>query len=77
VRYADYGVRVELDGRAAHPEEVRWRDLRRDNLAIQEGDAVLRFGFADVSERPCDVASQVATILRRNGWPGEDRPCGH
>jgi very-short-patch-repair endonuclease len=76
VRYADYGVRVELDGRAAHPEEARWRDLRRDNAATQEGDVVLRYGFADVSERPCDVASQVAVVLRRNGWPGKDRPCG-
>jgi Transcriptional regulator, AbiEi antitoxin len=76
VRYADYGVRVELDGRAAHPEEARWRDLRRDNIAIQEGDVVLRYGFADVSQRPCDVAGQVAAVLRRTGWPGDDRPCG-
>jgi very-short-patch-repair endonuclease len=76
VRYADYGVRVELDGRAAHPEEARWRDLRRDNTATLEGDAVLRYGFADVSERPCDVAGQVAAMLWRNGWPGAGRPCG-
>jgi len=29
--YEKYGVCVELDGTAAHPEDVQWRDKRRDN----------------------------------------------
>jgi hypothetical protein len=75
VRYAGYEVRVELDGRAAHPDEARWRDLRRDNAAVQEGDAVLRYGFAAVVERSREVARQVAEVLRLNGWADGPRPC--
>jgi very-short-patch-repair endonuclease len=70
VHYRDHAVRVELDGRAAHPEHARWRDHRRDNAATQSGDAVLRYGYADVVERPCEVAAQVAAVLHRNGWSG-------
>ena len=33
VRYEEYGVIVELDGRGAHPEGERWRDIRRDNAS--------------------------------------------
>ncbi len=29
--YEEYGVCVELDGTAAHPEDEQWRDKRRDN----------------------------------------------
>lgn len=76
VRYADFATRVELDGRAAHPEYDRWRDLRRDNAAVVEGDMVLRFGLADVATIPCQVAAQVATVLRANGWTGTGHPCG-
>lgn len=76
VCYADHGVRVELDGAAAHPAERRWRDFRRDNAAVQDGEAVLRYGAADVRERPCEVAAQVARVLRSRGWPGRVQRCG-
>jgi hypothetical protein len=75
VRYAEFGIVIELDGRAAHPEEARWRDLRRDNLSVVQGRRVLRYGWADVAGRPCDVAAQVAEVLRTAGWRGAPRPC--
>jgi hypothetical protein len=76
VHYAEHAVRVELDGRAAHPAAGRWRDHRRDNAAAEAGDMVLRYGYSDVTERPCQVARQVAAVLTRNGWRGRMRSCG-
>ncbi len=76
VRYAGFGTRVELDGRAAHPEG-QWRhDRRRDNAGALAGDAVLRYGWGDVTESPCRVAAEVAAVLRRHAWPGHPIPCG-
>ena len=74
--YPEYGLAVELDGRAAHPAENRWRDMRRDNAGLAEGVVTLRYGYADVTERPCQVAAQVAQALRVRGWPGRPRRCG-
>ncbi len=75
VRYDEFATLVELDGRAAHPEEARARDRQRDNAAMVEGLSVLRYGPADVTERPCATAAQIATALRRNGWTGHPAPC--
>jgi hypothetical protein len=76
VRYRAWAAVVELDGLEAHPAELRFRDLRRDNQATVRGEIVLRYGWRDVAGRPCTVAGQVATVLRAQGWPGEPRPCG-
>jgi hypothetical protein len=76
VRYAGFGLVVELDGRAAHPDEARWRDMRRDNAAVVDGRQVLRYGWADVAGQPCAVAAQVVVVLRTAGWRGVGRPCG-
>jgi very-short-patch-repair endonuclease len=75
VRYAEFGVVVELDGRAAHPEEARWRDMRRDNATVLNGGRTLRYGWADVAGQPCEVAAQVAAVLHTAGWGGRARPC--
>ena len=75
VRYREYGVVVELDGRLAHPADARWRDMRRDNAAAVDGRTVLRYGWADVAGRPCEVAAQVADVLRAAGWRGVLRRC--
>lgn len=66
---------METDGAAAHPMEGRWRDQHRDNAGTEGGIVTLRYSWADVTQRPCNVAAQVATVLRRNGWPGTPRPC--
>ncbi|MDW5328967.1 type IV toxin-antitoxin system AbiEi family antitoxin domain-containing protein [Plantactinospora sp. KLBMP9567] len=76
VRYADHATVVELDGCAAHPEASRARDRRRDNAAIVDGLNVLRYGSADVIERPCETAVQIASTLRRHGWTGPVNRCG-
>ncbi len=76
VAYEEYGVLAELDGQAAHPVGERWRDIARDNANAAAGQVTLRYGWADVTGRPCWVAGQVAAALARRGWTGALRPCG-
>jgi hypothetical protein len=68
VLYDQYAVAVELDGRAAHPGDQRWLDIQRDNAAAADGILTLRYGWFDVTERPCQVAAQVAQVLRFRGY---------
>ncbi|HEY7145041.1 MAG TPA: hypothetical protein VH637_12425 [Streptosporangiaceae bacterium] len=70
-----YRVCIELDGRAAHPAARRWRDIGRDNASAAAGISTLRYSWADVTERPCETARQIAEVLRQRGWPGRPRPC--
>jgi very-short-patch-repair endonuclease len=74
--YEDYGVCVELDGVAAHPAEGRWSDTHRDNINLVQGTQTLRYNWPDATENRCQTAAQIATVLRRGGWPGTPRPCG-
>jgi very-short-patch-repair endonuclease len=76
VEYGEFGVSIELDGRAAHPAELAFRDHRRDNAAVLTGSRVLRYGFGDVTHRPCAVAQEVAAVLNAAGWLGRPRGCG-
>lgn len=73
--YEEYRVVVELDGRAAHPVQTAWRDMRRDNAEAEQGVLTLRYGYADLTERPCEVAAQVAAVLQSRGWTGAVRRC--
>jgi len=74
--YEPFGVGVELDGRAYHRVEDRWRDIRKDNASATSGIVTLRFSWADVTRRPCAVAVDVARALQRRGWPGAVARCG-
>jgi Transcriptional regulator, AbiEi antitoxin len=77
VTYQAYGVVVELDGQVAHPVELRWRDIRRDNAnTVDDDQRTLRYGWADVTEEPCRVAAEVGSVLFRRGWDGRVRRCG-
>ncbi|WP_238014276.1 type IV toxin-antitoxin system AbiEi family antitoxin domain-containing protein [Dactylosporangium sp. AC04546] len=76
VEYTGFGLVVELDGRAAHDDEQRLRDRRRDNRSATRGWGTLRFGWADVTERPCATAATVAAALRVGGWRGTAARCG-
>jgi len=67
---------VELDGRVAHGIAQRRTDMRRDNDHAATGIVTLRYGWADVTERPCAVAQQVAEVMARRGAPVTLRPCG-
>lgn len=73
--YARYRVVVELDGRLAHRDDARWRDIWRDNAAAADGGVTLRYGWEDVTARPCRSASQLARVLIRRGWVGLPRLC--
>ena len=72
--YADYGLAVELDGRAAHPGDTRWQDIHRDNAAAAAGITTLRYGWLEVTTTPCQVAAEVAEVLRARGYTTA-RPC--
>jgi hypothetical protein len=72
----EYAVHVELDGRLGHDRarEV-WRDMKRDNASVVRRMRHLRYGWADVVGRPCEVAIERAVVLRQQGWCGAFRRC--
>jgi predicted transcriptional regulator of viral defense system len=76
VLYGEYGVAVEIDGAVAHPLEDKWLDTHRDNAAAADGLITLRYSWADIVTRPCEVAAEVSAVLRRRDWPGGLRRCG-
>jgi hypothetical protein len=76
IHYRKYRVAVELDGTASHPDEQRWQDKRRDNAAAADGIFTLRYGWADITERPCETAQEIAAVLTKGGWRGTLRRCG-
>ncbi len=73
--YEDYGVVVELDGRLAHPDDTAWKDKARDNAAAVDGMRTLRYSWTQVRRDPCQVAIEVAKVLRLQGWAGRPRAC--
>lgn len=76
VYYRAYRTIVELDGRPAHPEEARGRDMLRDNAGVVAGLRMLRYGAREVASEPCTMALQIGTVLQHNGWRGRPRACG-
>lgn len=72
VRYAGWGLYVELDGRAFHDNpRARDRDLARDLAAVvEDGSTTLRLGYGQVLGAPCATAASVAAVLQRAGWTG-------
>lgn len=75
VTYEEYQLIVELDGRLGHEGIGRFRDMRRDNLALLLGLLTLRYGWIDVVDRPCQVAWEIATVLAARGWTGVPSRC--
>jgi very-short-patch-repair endonuclease len=73
--YEEFGLGVELDGLASHRAETRWRDIHRDNYLAGAGIITLRYNWADVTKRPCQVAAEIALALRQRGWTGTLRRC--
>jgi very-short-patch-repair endonuclease len=71
-----YRTCIELDGKAAHPVAERWRDIARDNASAADGIITLRYGWPDVTERPCQTAAQIAAVIGQRGWTGQATPCG-
>ena len=75
VGYEEFGLLVELDGAAYHGGNQVVRDMARDNAAATRDQLTLRYGWRDVTLTPCDVAAQVAAVLRRRGWTGTIKRC--
>ena len=71
--YEEWATIVELDGRVHIAG--RFRDMERDNAALLGGEVTLRYGWPDVTERPCAVAWEVAALLIRRGWMGVPTRC--
>ncbi len=71
--WEDHGVVVELDGRLGH--EQAFRDMGRDNRLALSGLTTLRYGWHDVTQRPCDVARQLCEMLQSRGWAGKSTRC--
>ena len=74
--YREARLAVELDGNAFHPPERRWADSHRDNDHAGQGILTLRYSWADIMNRPCEVAAQVTELLRCRGTAVELRRCG-
>jgi len=74
--YAEARLAVELDGQIAPPAEERWADVRRDNAHAAVGILTLRYSWADVTLRPCEVAQEVASVLRERGAAPAVHRCG-
>ncbi len=76
VRYAAYGVAVELDGALFHASSrQRDRDLDRDLDAAVDGRHTIRLGWGQVHDRPCLTALRLAVILQAQGWSGAPTAC--
>lgn len=75
VVYEEYTTIAELDGQQGHRGSGETRDAWRDSKHLVLGFVTLRFGWADVAGRPCQVAARVAEVLRTRGWTGEPMPC--
>ncbi|NLT55803.1 MAG: type IV toxin-antitoxin system AbiEi family antitoxin domain-containing protein [Actinomycetales bacterium] len=75
VRYRQWGVVIELDGRGAHPGWEAFRDRLRDNVVVVAGDVPLRYGWHEIVGDPCGVAAEVAAVLVARGWTGRLVAC--
>jgi len=76
VFYVGFELLVELDGRLHLVPRQRWRDLDRDNRATLRTEATLRYGWFDVTSRPCEAAVQVLHVLRRKAPALAAKRCG-
>lgn len=75
VFYRRYALVVELDGMLGHTGPDENHDTWRDSELLLMGVESLRFGWADVTERTCEVAARVAGVLQIRGWDGQLQLC--
>jgi hypothetical protein len=73
--YEKYLVAIELDGRASHPGDERWRDYRRDLQAAADAIVTYRLNWRNVDRDGCETAALLAQALKQRGWKGQPRPC--
>lgn len=71
----EYRVNFEADGRLWHGGSRFHTDRRRDRRAAGRGWINLRGTYLELDQIPCEVAIEVAAVLRQRGWPGPLLPC--
>jgi hypothetical protein len=49
--------------------------MRRDNHSEVSRLRHLRYGWADMLDRGCDVAIEQGVVLRQQGWKGKFKRC--
>jgi len=74
--YRGFGLRVELDGRLAHPGGRTDKDTWRDNLALlHAAELTLRYRWYHARITPCATTGQVLLGLRRREPDLPAHPC--
>lgn len=77
VEYEEWDLVVEIDGRLGHDGwRARQREGLRDRKAAVGGRLTIRCHWPDLVPTACDLAADVADLLRQRGWTGHPRPCG-
>jgi len=71
----DVRVIFELDGELFHAGARRRADRGKANLAARHEWLLLRYGWGETADNPCQTAAEVAQILTERGWPGRPRRC--
>jgi very-short-patch-repair endonuclease len=66
--YPQYRIAIELDGIIHLEQEVRERDLPRQNDLVLLGWTVLRFSWPRMQSRPELVVAEVRHALQAAGW---------
>ncbi|WP_122263001.1 hypothetical protein [Ornithinimicrobium cerasi] len=69
------GIGMEIDGELYHRGR-QVRDRGRDREVAGTGEVTLRAGWFEVTERPCELAVDVALVQIARGWQGRPRACG-
>lgn len=69
VLFAGARLVIEIDGMAYHGADRFQADRTRQNRLVRAGFTVLRFTWADLTERPAEVLAQILTTLDRLGAP--------
>ncbi|MBJ7287900.1 DUF559 domain-containing protein [Williamsia sp.] len=66
VMFAEQKVIVEIDGMAFHSDaEAFQHDRTRQNVLVANGWTILRFTWADLTDRPHHVVAQIRAIVSR------------
>ncbi len=75
VRWEQYGwVTVEVDGSQHGEVRAAVPDALKQNESMLTGAIVLRVPLIALRTNPEPFLDQVEAALRRNGWPGPDKP---
>ncbi|TCJ29937.1 hypothetical protein [Nocardioides jejuensis] len=77
VEYEEYGLVVELNGRAFHSGKQAWdKDLERELDDLLDAKVQARLGWRQVFGTPCRTAGKIATLLTQRGWADQPSRCG-